>query len=38
MVEKNFRMPHEEGIDYPEREACPQCPFWKGRDRYSAFL
>jgi hypothetical protein len=27
--------PHEEGIDYPEGEACPQCPFWKGRDRWA---
>jgi len=25
--------PHEEGIDYPEGEACPQCPYWAGRDR-----
>lgn len=25
--------PHEEGIDYPEGEACPECPFWKNRDR-----
>jgi hypothetical protein len=25
--------PHEEGIDYPEGTACPQCPFWAGRDR-----
>jgi hypothetical protein len=36
MVEKIFGCPHEEGIDYPDGEACPQCPFWKGRDRYSA--
>jgi hypothetical protein len=36
MVEKIFGCPHEEGIDYPEDEACPQCPFWKGRDRYAA--
>jgi hypothetical protein len=36
MVEKIFGCPHEEGIDYPESEACPQCPFWKGRDRYTA--
>lgn len=36
MVEKIFGCPHEEGIDYPEGEACPQCPFWKGRDRYAA--
>ena len=36
MVEKIFGCPHEEGIDYPEGEACPQCPFWKGRDRFAA--
>ena len=36
MVEKIFGCPHEEGIDYPEGESCPQCPFWEGRDRYSA--
>jgi len=27
--------PHEEGIDYPEGEKCPQCPFWAIRDRWS---
>jgi hypothetical protein len=27
--------PHEEGIDYPEGESCPHCPFWKGRDRWT---
>jgi hypothetical protein len=27
--------PHEEGIDYPKGEACPQCPYWRGRDRFS---
>ncbi len=27
--------PHEEGIDYPEGEACPQCPFWAHRDRWT---
>jgi hypothetical protein len=26
--------PHEEGIDYPDGEACPQCPFWADRDRW----
>lgn len=36
MVEKIFGCPHEEGIDYPEGEACPMCPFWKGRDRFAA--
>lgn len=27
--------PHEEGIDYPEGQACPECPFWKNIDRWS---
>jgi hypothetical protein len=27
--------PHEEGIDYPEEESCPQCPYWADRDRWS---
>jgi hypothetical protein len=30
--------PHEEGIDYPSGEACPQCPYWKGRDRFTGEL
>jgi hypothetical protein len=25
--------PHEEGVDCPEGEACPDCPFWAGRGR-----
>jgi hypothetical protein len=29
--------PHEEGVDYPDGEACPQCPFWAGRDRWANF-
>ncbi len=36
MVEKIFGCPHEEGIDYPEGESCPMCPFWKDRDRFEA--
>jgi hypothetical protein len=28
--------PHEEGKDYAEGTACPHCPFWAGRDRFSA--
>jgi hypothetical protein len=36
MVEGIIGCPHEEGVDYPEGEACPQCPFWAGRDRFSA--
>jgi len=27
--------PHEEGKDYPEGSACPACPFWANRDRFS---
>ena len=27
--------PHEEGVDYPEGQICPQCPFWAHRDRWT---
>lgn len=27
--------PHEEGIDYPKGESCPQCPFWANKDRWA---
>ena len=27
--------PHEEGIDYPEGQECPQCPYWAKRDRWT---
>ncbi|HYL16481.1 MAG TPA: hypothetical protein VEV41_25830 [Terriglobales bacterium] len=27
--------PHEEGIDYPEGKACPHCPYWASRDRWT---
>ena len=33
--EKIMGCPHEEGIDYPDGEVCPQCPFWAGRDRFA---
>jgi hypothetical protein len=32
-----YGCPHEEGLDYPEGEACPFCPFWAGRDREDIF-
>ncbi len=35
MTERIIGCPHEEGVDYPEGEWCPKCPFWKGRDRWS---
>ncbi len=34
MVDRIIGCPHEEGIDYPEGQACPMCPFWVGRDRW----
>jgi hypothetical protein len=28
MTEGIIGCPHEEGIDYPSGESCPECPFW----------
>lgn len=28
--------PHEEGIDFPEGEDCPFCPFWEGKQGTAA--
>ena len=36
LMEVIFGCPHEEGIDYPEGEPCPRCPYWRGRDRFAA--
>ena len=33
-IDRIIGCPHEEGIDY-EGEACPQCPFWASRDRWT---
>ena len=33
--DKIIGCPHEEGVDYPEDDACPQCPFWAHRDRWT---
>ena len=35
LVDRIIGCPHEEGIDYPEGEKCPTCPFWATRDRWS---
>lgn len=35
MADRLLGCPHEEGIDYPEGEVCPECPFWADRDRWS---
>jgi hypothetical protein len=29
---------HEEGLDYPEGEHCPECPYWVGRNRFTGEL
>jgi hypothetical protein len=34
-VDRIIGCPHEEGIDYPVGTACPQCPFWASRDRFT---
>jgi len=34
LVDRIIGCPHEEGVDYPEGETCPQCPFWAARDRW----
>jgi hypothetical protein len=34
-MDRIFGCPHEEGIDYPEGEVCPECPYWANRDRYT---
>ena len=35
MADSIIGCPHEEGIDYPEGESCPKCPYWKNRNRFS---
>jgi len=35
MVDRIIGCPHEEGTDYPEGTACPRCPFWAHRDRWT---
>lgn len=38
LVDRIIGCPHEEGIDYPDGETCPLCPFWQGRDRWTREL
>lgn len=35
MVQEIIGCPHEEGIDYPDGGYCPECSYWKGRDRFT---
>ena len=32
-IDRIIGCPHEEGVDYPEGQECPECPFWANRDR-----
>ena len=38
MADRIISCPHEEGIDYPNGESCPQCPYWANRDRWTGQL
>lgn len=38
MTEGLLGCPHEEGIDYPDGEVCPHCPFWAHRKRFTGEL
>ena len=38
MTDRIIGCPHEEGIDYPDGQACPQCPFWAHRDRWTGYV
>jgi hypothetical protein len=38
LADRIIGCPHEERIDYPEGSACPQCPFWAHRDRWTGKL
>jgi hypothetical protein len=35
LMDRIIGCPHEENVDYPAGTACPQCPFWANRDRWS---
>lgn len=38
MPDRLLGCPHEEGLDYPEGEPCPHCPYWRNRDRFTGLL
>lgn len=35
LADRIIGCPHEEGLDYPQGEKCPLCPFWQTRDRWT---
>ena len=38
MADRIIGCPHEEGVDYPDGQACPRCPFWAHRDCWTGEL
>ena len=38
MTDRIIGCPHEEGVDYPTGQACPLCPFWAYRDRWTGHV
>jgi len=38
MPDRLLGCPHEEGKDYEQGEQCPQCPYWRNRDRFTGLL
>lgn len=38
VIDRIIGCPHEEGIDYPNGEKCPQCPYWANRNRWTGAL
>jgi hypothetical protein len=35
LADRIIGCPHEEGVDYPQGENCPLCPFWATHDRWT---
>ncbi|MGA7294006.1 MAG: hypothetical protein WBW53_14250 [Terriglobales bacterium] len=35
VMDRIIDCPHEEGTDYPDGAACPQCAYWTGCDRFT---
>lgn len=35
LAPKLLGCPHESGVDYPEGEDCPYCPYWAGKDPWA---
>lgn len=38
MTDRIIGCPHESGIEYPEGEVCPMCPYWAHHDRWTGAL